>query len=175
MHNDDRTYNHCSCKCSGQFRIAEASRNTQSEERDPRLAMECNVDEKPGENGNAESRGEDIISPASYVTAFCLQAANDIARHSQIRAGVKRGTSAITTQRWEDDGGIYHDDASNSDDTKFFRRIHVICMMIMEEKNVRRETDSALQYPPLMSIRLSLLLNKLCISLPMTMLPSLVI
>jgi hypothetical protein len=32
--------------------------------------MECNVDEKPGENGNAESRGEDMVSPASYVTAF---------------------------------------------------------------------------------------------------------
>jgi len=58
------TYNHCSCKCSGQFRIAEASPEHTIRREGSRLAMECNVDEKPGENGNAESRGEDIISPA---------------------------------------------------------------------------------------------------------------
>jgi tetratricopeptide (TPR) repeat protein len=60
-----------------------------------------------------------------------------------MRGGSVSEISAIANQQSEDCEGICHDEATlDNDDTKFFRRIHVNCMMIMgdemaEERRIR--------------------------------------
>ena len=119
-------------ECSVQFQIAQANRNNQHEDSKADSEGDTDTNEESRDNeakdrddtstekvDGKEECAEELLSPASYVTpAFSMEVSMvDNGRYRR-DSTISEPDASVTSERdWQDDDG-----------TRFFRRIHVICM-----------------------------------------------